>query len=173
MWCLRSLLGSASTRGASSCLRRPSAFPSNSSNVMCLPVNCPRNLLKSGMWRVSGFRLPHAQRLQSNYCCVYVATPARAVTREPRYLARAFFNRVGMVTRGRLIPSVGLKAVLLTRRTMLSFHTMVAGFIYVFVDLSSCLSACHDTIVNDREETTHAHTHTHYAFISSTPLFPF
>lgn len=62
-------LASACALTASVALR-PTALPPGCLSVMCFPMNSSRNLLKSGMWRVFGFRLLHAQRHKSNSCCV-------------------------------------------------------------------------------------------------------
>lgn len=76
----------------------PSCAP-NGDNVMCFPINCARNRLRSGMWRVFGFRLPLTHGTQSNNClCVRSDVSARGDTRAP-YLARAHLLRTDTVAK--------------------------------------------------------------------------
>lgn len=104
LWCLGPQSALLSRIVCSSLGPSPSCS-SNCLNIMCLPVNCPLNLIQSGLWAAVGFRLPFARRPQSNDC-------SRGDTRALS-LARAFFHR--FVTRNdwrRRLNGVGSRAQL-------------------------------------------------------------
>lgn len=119
------------------------SFSSNCLNIMCFPMNCPPNLIQSGLWALFGFRLPFAHRPQSNYC-------SRGDTRDPS-LARAFFG--GFSSRRRYNWCRRLNGV--------ARHDVCPD--YGFNAQSQASRG--DVSVNGRERTTrvraHAHRHTH------------
>lgn len=67
-------------------LLRPSAFSLRCVNIMCVSVNCPPNLAKSGMRRT---RVPPtAHRLQSNGIGCETGARSYTITRDPARRAR-------------------------------------------------------------------------------------